>query len=1742
MMKQSLFGRGLLALSLAVTAGAALAAVPEAVYTWDGSGATAVGSIHGLSAFSGKSIVIKAEEKQFSVPAKSFTVSMWAKNHTHSWRDLFGFADSTHYIQFQKTDGARLAVYAEESEPKCTVPEGSFAFSSSAYQHLTIVQNGGSLKAYVDGVLQHTFAVTGWDNLSAETVTMPYFALGGAVKRDGTIDSSRVPSSTPSFADVKFFDTALTDDQVAELAQVPTFTVQSGLNTVTVPPEAFAAQRLVLDVTNDTLPDDATWKLSYTNAAYGDPVAIEHPRVSFDAAKKQVTLSFGLEDCVDVFAVKFKTTLTATEASAIGFVSGDKGAVVPLEKWYSKTEDRWDSPVEIIGVSGGKCKLTWGSNGGWRSGSSNSSALVERLLANYLDASNVSGGLQCQVAFTELNPAKAYDVALMMNGDSDKFGRITVNKGEDGSRTYSYVDGKLASSSDTNFGPAWGTHDNGKQVLKEGTNVMYIPNLTGMDHIKLNGYNNNGRSRFSAVMLFERPAALYALTVPVTGSMDTWSKVLAANPTLAKAGTSVTLDFTGNPAGTAFVFDAPLTCANLTVKGSDAVVLKTAGTGSLAVSDRTELQTDAGLVMDADLGNLVIADGKTLSVGGDLRFVTLTKGASSKMVYGVAGELSAANVQAVWNAYGRHTAGTYDFVGPVKFGADGTGEMHLAFGVQQLNISDNMKMSRWVTSDANGAKSTIIQNGGTISVTGSKTGGGDTGANAVLFGHWGLTQANTAYSLNKGVLNVRNGSLVMGWDGKVTLTVGQAIDEAHPQASACLSAKRLDSRHNAEVTSVLTVNPSGTVMIGDLGLTMTGANKKVVLNGGELNMAADAVGDKMRADGGFEIAADSVLRVADGATVAPNKLTGTAKLTADGGTVNLAAANLSAFTGSFAVSRGTLVLPAGREAGMEVPEGAALVLQLSDAQMLSGYQLNVAAGSVSRVSYRKPNGEPVTEGVDENGNFNAAVNTLTVDGAAATWDDAAGWSTGAVPAAGEPVVIKVTVPEATLTLGADVSVACMKIEGTGKLVIDEANKLTVTGLLDVAADTVLNKEQLAAGAVHVADGKVLTLKTVTAKDDPDAITAASAVALPRDTSGAGRIIKEGTGDLAVFSVAEALPAIEVSGGELIFREAVGSPLNVTVRKGASLRLAAWQCAFENDRNALMLEGGSKTVFCNGNTVKAAVTVTQADEVSAKIYGATFSDMELRGSVSGTGVLEFAEGEGFGKNGSKYPCDRTLNVTASIAGDLKVKLADAAGTKLSGDNTYTGGTEIAAGGTVIVGHAHAFAAGPITGTGTLVLKDVRPENAGSLKDAGWTGTVKVLGTAGGDGVELGAYANAKSTLYLDNVTAYFDNADIGVLELGPNGFRNNNGFSGEGSDLRTVNIGVLKGTGVLMGPAAGKGAFKTFFKVANATQFAGSLELKGDPAAQTCVAVGNGTYAPGQIVIGPLPFDARTVQLAEGKTWEAVNGVVMNGGTLQAKGGQIVGDLTLPNSMDSVTFDLSVKPLTVTGAVKFHQDEFAFLVLPVPQAGQAEAIPLLNCTNAAELLAGGYLRLAVAEELPVGWFLKAAPEGVTLAPVDVGALPLPEQAEGVTDTTAYTPAAATKLINEVGEVPVTVIAETNGKPMSAEQASQAIELFDGIISVSGESGSKTATVSYNFGITKVTANADGSFAFVAAVKNNGPRSATFAMHRDALHVKLLADGQLLMSKDTYGGNSVCFDKINAADVKGKAVTVKVSTER
>ena len=553
-----------------------------------------------------------------------------------------------------------------------------------------------------------------------------------------------------------------------------------------------------------------------------------------------------------------------------------------------------------------------------------------------------------------------------------------------------------------------------------------------------------------------------------------------------------------------------------------------------------------------------------------------------------------------------------------------------------------------------------------------------------------------------------------------------------------------------------------------------------------------------------------------------------------------------------------------------------------------------------------------------------------------TWATEGNWTFG-VPTAGADAVISIAA-DTTITIPAEgVTVGVLTVNGEGTLTI-AGGKLTATKIL-AEANIAADETTLALAEMDIAEGKTVTYTTTTTVvANLDSFRNSHALAL-KALTGEGTLVKKGTGVIGLFNT-KAETAIDVQEGAIYVRDAPTTAMNIAAKAGAEIRLAAWHVDFNNNANSLKLEGGAQLTLANGANVSGTITIANAAETAAKIYGSSFNASTISAAITGAGKVEFADGGTFGEGA--YPCDNATTYSGVISGDLQVIISDTSAVTFTGNNTYTGGTVIAEGTTVSVSNLNTiFGTGNVTGAGTVKI-------------------------AGGtyNGLSLAQYTDANTTIVIpadSTVTGYFNSATwtcAAKIQL-------------DGTLSLTNGFGAGRYT--FTGPWTGAGSFSlsnanpadAIRITGDISGFTGNLSVTGARAITFCAATtgANQKYAGKICVHGDYAYTAKV-----NGTWSAP--VVVETGATIGGTGTIDNTLTFANG---ATIDGSV---AATGDVTLNGT--------VTVSGEAGAT-VLTCANAASLDLTKFAAPAGLKCVAEDGAIKLAVANVSFVPATAGSM-------------------------------------------------------------------------------------------------------------------------------------------------------------
>lgn len=349
----------------------------------------------------------------------------------------------------------------------------------------------------------------------------------------------------------------------------------------------------------------------------------------------------------------------------------------------------------------------------------------------------------------------------------------------------------------------------------------------------------------------------------------------------------------------------------------------------------------------------------------------------------------------------------------------------------------------------------------------------------------------------------------------------------------------------------------------------------------------------------------------------------------------------------------------------------------------------------------------------------------------ATWTDANGapvdpalWTVTYAPS----VSVELTVDSETTLSDLSGAVGAVTVKGAAPLTLSGGSFNTASLTIDAGAELRTDTAQFRVLALNEETPASATVNGTWV------MNASSGYTLPA-ISGAGTIVKTGTGTLSLGRGTVVAPTVRVEEGvfALASGDAYADIPNVEVVGDAIFGVDQWNNAITDAEATISLIDGGAIRLQNGNgrnnhanrKIMAAVVVDNdgTAEKAARILGSSNGDSSnFAGGISGKGTLLFTGGE---DNGYSI---REVGVSDGLDGVLKLRVADAnsdgsgndGATRItfSVDSTYTGGTEIV--NLLHVAAADALGKGPVAieATGKLVVDNGTTLNVyGAIKNAG-----------------------------------------------------------------------------------------------------------------------------------------------------------------------------------------------------------------------------------------------------------------------------------------------------------------------------------------------------------------------------------------------------------------------------------------
>ncbi len=514
----------------------------------------------------------------------------------------------------------------------------------------------------------------------------------------------------------------------------------------------------------------------------------------------------------------------------------------------------------------------------------------------------------------------------------------------------------------------------------------------------------------------------------------------------------------------------------------------------------------------------------------------------------------------------------------------------------------------------------------------------------------------------------------------------------------------------------------------------------LTISAGELIVSSDAT------LGNGEVAVNGGATLTVAKSMAPtNTITNDGTITADTATVDLTGATING-SGTYGVTNnGTLILSLAQTDGksITVADGATLKVSLAANEQLEDQSVTVT-GSGSVVFVDANNHETV---LGEGNTYTPQIAEFTytvVEDGTGDWD--------ATPAANAKITIAFGATEnksvdLSTILGDVTSVAMLSITGDDGGTIEQGNNTLTIATLDLQTNVTMTGAFLkdcvtAHTTVTVPENKTLSISVPYGGTDWDC-------ALKHSFDGAGTVKKMGAGSLSIEDAYGAsftcAPALVIAEGAFRFASSNSTNYtnlyNITIENGAMLKLG-YGSVLTHANSTITMNDGAIIEAKNGNNGTATVAQIFVNG-DVTIKGSWAGDSTtFGGKISGNGTLTIDQVE------AKRMAFNGVIANGEAGDSLKVIIKqNAAAITFSGANTYTGGTEIEAGATLINADGSALGTGKVTGAGTLIVNiGKHPGNHdrfGFADATSWTGTVEFTGGNFATPVEFSKWQNANS---------------------------------------------------------------------------------------------------------------------------------------------------------------------------------------------------------------------------------------------------------------------------------------------------------------------------------------------------------------------------------------------------------------
>ncbi len=888
------------------------------------------------------------------------------------------------------------------------------------------------------------------------------------------------------------------------------------------------------------------------------------------------------------------------------------------------------------------------------------------------------------------------------------------------------------------------------------------------------------------------------------------------------------------------------------------------------------------------------------------------------------------------------------------------------------------------------------------------------------------------------------GSIFLATDGTagIAVSVGANATLKMNVALSTANANQPIGKYGAgtlELTKTNSISAPVTVSAGTLKLvkeTIESTTYDGTLGSGAVYIKEDAT---LEIEVAADVEAKTISNAIQGLTTTVEEVEtttyGTVKKTG-AGELTLTEMNLASFDGDIVVEAGTLVLPLeiAQEETTTASAGATLKVVLDAIQMLQDQTVTKGDATIVFVD------ESGEELESEDGVYTAPMKTWTIEAGDLT-DGAIDWASAiwdpSAPGDADAACIDVGANDVIVNVTAADTIASLKVVGSGTLTIAGTAALT-TGIIEAQTNLIFSS------ATVKTSESTLPLVNIAAEKRVEC-TFASALNVPTLT-GTGTFVKKGSSQAEMVASLECEPTIEVAEGKLLFAASqYSNAYSILVKSGAELQVGTWTGSLTSANNVIKLERGAKFYVNNGNNssgsgVRAAYTVLNegTSEDPARLYASlNGGNTNIQGTIELQGDLELADGASL---------SNAYTISAAISGSGKLIASDVnggSGVTLSGTNTYTGGTEIAAGATLSVKSIAQLGGDGATVDVTGILKFTSTGNnadADTVNLSGITGT----GTIWYSGSGHRTLPNTADVRFATSLTVKNDQAG-GLIVTQNSG---------------TTEIGSLEGSMPFRADWTTGNRILRIIQSKN-TEHTGNLLTSSGRFSK--IQVAGATAATEKTLT--LSGTTTDVKLLEIESTGSVNLTGSWAGSASVAGvlagtGTISGATTF---VSGATLDASAatteKCLEISGTVTLPESGTVSLTLPANVAAGTEV-----------LKASGLDATKFAATLPEGMLLTATPTALAVV-----AKPSFEPAEGeeaMEDTTAQ---AIVDFAAAAG-VPVgttVTIAEGSDHPAG-------IECFTNVASANTSTGA--VVITYNFGVERMTV-VDGNLILLARVTSD-----------------------------------------------------------